>query len=592
MLTRWGRDLDPENPLPEHPRPQLTRETPWVNLNGRWQYTFGEEQRPEHWDGEIVVPFSPEAPLSGVGRQLQPDEWLWYRRTGIDVPQGERVLLHFGAVDQSCTVWVNGVEVGSHVGGYLPFTFDITDALVPGGQTIEVRVRDLSETGPHARGKQRLDAGRIWYTAQSGIWQTVWLEAVPEGHIDEVLVMDASYALDEILLIVEADSPHPISVRLLAEEQVVAEAVTAPGEQVALTVPDARPWSPDDPFLYDLEITCGEDRVRSYVGMRDLDILPDESGRPRFMLNGEPLLHVGVLDQGYWPDGLLTPPSDAAMIHDITAMKDLGFTMLRKHVKIEPARWYHHCDRIGMLVWQDMVNGGGRYRHLVTDLPARRPIRVPDRLYRLYFRDDAAARMEFVDETFWTVGLLRNHPSVVAWTPFNEGWGQFNARDIARGVKALDPTRPVNHVSGWVDQGGGDVKSYHSYLRPFRLPWRPWERRVRALTEYGGYSLKVAGHDRSDEEFGYRHCETPEELEQAFVALHRDQIEPAVRRGLAATVYTQVSDVEDELNGLFTWDREHLKIPAETVRAVLDGLRTAARPPSDDRGGTAPPRLR
>jgi hypothetical protein len=264
------------------------------------------------------------------------------------------------------------------------------------------------------------------------------------------------------------------------------------------------------------------------------------------------------------------------MIHDITTMKSLGFTMLRKHVKVEPLRWYHHCDRLGMLVWQDMVNGGGRYRRLVSDLPARRPVRISDHRHRLFFRADREARTEFREEVRRTVALLHNSPCVVAWVPFNEGWGQFDANDIAAEIKALDPTRPVNHVSGWIDQGGGDVKSFHSYLRPFRLPARlrrRREKRVYALTEYGGYSLRVEGHDWSTREFGYRHFDTAEELADGFAALHRDQIEPALDSGLAATAYTQLSDVEDELNGLLTWDREVLKIPAEIVRDTLARLR-------------------
>lgn len=559
MLTRWGRDLDPDHPLPEHPRPQLVRDTPWVNLNGRWQYAFGGPEsgaeRPVSWDGEIVVPFSPEAPLSGVGRQLRPDEWLWYRRT-FTAPACERVLLHFGAVDQSCTVWVDGTEVGSHTGGYLPFTLDITPALRPGEQTLEVRVRDLSETGPHARGKQRLDAGRIWYTAQSGIWQTVWLEAVPDEYIASLDVVPDLRA-------------GTFAVTLTTSRGHRRTDVVAPA--------DPRPWSPEDPALHDFEIGYGDDRVRSYAALRELGIVLDEHGRRRFALNGRPFAHLGVLDQGYWPDGLLTPPSDAAMVHDIGTMKELGFTMLRKHVKIEPLRWYHHCDRLGMLVWQDMVNGGGRYRYLVADLPARRPVRIPDRLYGVYFRDDAAARAEFREEVRRTIRLLGNSPCVVAWTPFNEAWGQFDANEVAAEVKALDPTRPVNHVSGWIDQGGGDVKSYHSYLRPFELKPRRRERRVHALTEYGGYSLKVAGHDRGDAEFGYRHIETPEELERAFTALHLEQVGPGLAKGLGATVYTQLADVEDELNGLLTADREVLKIPAERVRAILEAMRVAFR---------------
>jgi len=579
VLTRWGRDLDPDHPLPEYPRPQLVRpDHTWLNLNGRWRYAFGAEERPDTWDGEIVVPFSPETVLSGVGRQLRPDEWLWYQRTftAPSRPPGGRVLLHFGAVDQSATVWVNGVEVGAHTGGYLPFTLDVTDAVHGGEETVEVRVRDLSETGLHARGKQRLDRGTIWYTAQSGLWQTVWVEVVPEQHVASLRITPH---LDQGVLevVVEATADAEATVVVRDGGRVVAAETGPAGTPVRLTVPDPHPWSPDDPHLYDLDVTLGdEDTVTSYAAMRSLGIGEDDRGRRRFLLNGEPVWHLGVLDQGYWPDGLLTAPSDEAMVHDITTVKSLGFTMLRKHVKIEPLRWYHHCDRLGMLVWQDMVNGGGRYRHLVANLPATRPIRISDRRHRLYFREDAAARAEFRAEVRQTVDLLHNAPSVVLWTPFNEAWGQFDANEIADEVQALDPTRPVNHVSGWIDQGGGDVRSFHSYLRPFRLPHplrRRRERRVYALSEYGGYSLKVPGHDWSTREFGYRHFETAEALAAGFVALHREQVEPALDLGLAATVYTQLSDVEDELNGLLTWDREVLKVPAEVVRETLARLR-------------------
>jgi beta-galactosidase/beta-glucuronidase len=582
-LTRWGRELDPDHPWPEYPRPQLVRDN-WLNLNGRWEFAFAAAgETPAGYQGEIIVPFSPETVLSGVGRQLQPDEWLWYRRH-FDAPAsrtGGRVLLHFGAVDQSCTVVLNGSEVGSHTGGYLPFTFEVTDHLQD-ENTIEVRVRDLSETGFHARGKQRLDRGRIWYTAQSGIWQTVWLETVPREYIDSLsLVPDLEAGVLEVTvsviepveITVSASVIELVEITVSASGKVVSTGSTTAGAATRIAIPDVRPWSPEDPFLYDIEVRLGDDFVTSYVGMRNFGIGEDEAGQRRLLLNGKPYAHVGVLDQGYWPDGLLTAPSDAAMVHDIETMKDLGFTMLRKHVKVEPLRWYHHCDRLGMLVWQDMVNGGGRYRHLVADLPATRPVRLSDKRYDLFFRRSAAARTEFRDEVRQTVELLRNTACVAVWVPFNEGWGQFDANDIAAEVAELDPTRQVNHVSGWIDQGGGDIRSFHSYLKPFRLPSRRWrDKRVLALTEYGGYSLRVDGHDWSDREFGYRRFTTTAELAAAFEELHRTRIAPPIPRGLSATVYTQLSDVEDELNGLLTWDREVLKLDPDLVRRTLSTL--------------------
>ncbi len=590
MLTRWGRALDRDHPLPEHPRPQLVRDA-WVNLNGVWEHAFtGTPGRPSTWDGPIVVPFSPEAELSGVDRQLQPHEWLWYRRsfTAPDLPPGGRVLLHFGAVDQSCTVWVDGHEVGSHTGGYLPFTLDVTDALEGDESRLEVRVQDLSDTSFHARGKQRLDRGEIWYTAQSGIWQTVWLEAVPASYVDRLVLNPHLEAAELEVTVVPGGEPFrgpakvTVSTSTVSTSTVSTSTVSTctvevpPGVPTRIPISDVRAWSPADPHVYELEVILGEDRVASYAAMRSFGVGPDAEGRSRLLLNGEPCVHVGVLDQGYWPDGLLTPPSDAAMVHDIETMKSLGFTMLRKHAKLEPLRWYAHCDRLGMLVWQDVVNGGGRYRPLTTTRPARHHTWIPDRLHRLYGREDAAGREEFRREVGATVELLRNVVSIAVWTPFNEAWGQFDANRIARRVAALDPTRQVNHTSGWVDQGGGDLRSFHAYLRPFEMPrrrarrWRRDDRAV-ALTEYGGFSMRVEGHDWSPREFGYRHLEDSESFTEAFAELH-EPLAGAVRQGLAATVYTQLSDVEDELNGLLTWDREVLKIDAVVVRRVTADL--------------------
>jgi beta-galactosidase/beta-glucuronidase len=340
-----------------------------------------------------------------VGRQLQPDEWLWYRRRFTAPSTTGRVLLHFGAVDQSCTVWVNGHDVGGHTGGYLPFTLDVTEHL-HGDDVLEVRVRDLSETGVHARGKQRLDRGKIWYTAQSGIWQTVWLETVPASYVDR-LVLTPRLETGELEVTVVA-AGDPITTR--ARVTVGTDQVEVPaGVLVRIPLSEVHRWSPEHPYLYDVEVTLGEDRVTSYAALRSFGTGLDEHGHARLLLNGEPVTHVGVLDQGYWPDGLLTPPSDEAMVHDIETMKSLGFTMLRKHAKIEPLRWYAHCDRLGMLVWQDVVNGGGRYRDLTTKRPARHPVWVPDRLHRLYDRRDADGREEFRREVR-AIPLASNWP--------------------------------------------------------------------------------------------------------------------------------------------------------------------------------------
>jgi hypothetical protein len=572
LLTRWGRDLDPAQALPAYPRPQLVRDS-YLNLNGWWDYaiTDAAAHPPEGFDGRILVPFSPEAPLSGVQRQLLPDQRLTYRRM-VDVPDGfvperGRLLLHFGAVDQTCTVRVDGVEVGANTGGYLPFTCDVTDALRSGRGELVVDVRDLSDRHQHASGKQRLHRGGIWYTAQSGIWQTVWLEAVPETYVDRLtLVPHLDEGMVEVTVFSSSDA--------LAEVTVGGRTTTIPVNcPTRVGLDDPHPWTPEDPQLHDIEVRLGDDRVTSYVALRSFGIGPDEHGVPRLLLNGVPYLHVGVLDHGYWPDGLLTAASDDAMVHDIATMKRLGFTVLRKHVKVEPLRWYAHCDRLGMLVWQDLVNGGGRYRTAAVTWPGRFPVRLGDTASRDWLgRGHDHGKAVFLEELRRTVEHLRNVASLAVWVPFNEGWGQFDARSVAEQVRALDPTRVVDHASGWHDQGGGDLKSMHVYGRRFRAPRRR-DHRALVLSEYGGHSLRVEGHVWDDElDFGYGRERTPDDLAAAFTRLHQE-LAADVPRGLSGTVYTQLSDVEDELNGLLTYDREVLKIGEDVVRNALDALR-------------------
>jgi hypothetical protein len=580
MRTRWGRALDPDHVLQEHPRPQLVRDS-YLNLNGWWEHAFTglEADEPATYDGPILVPFSPEAPLSGVGRQLQPDELLWYRRTFVrpdDAGEGTRVLLHFGAVDQSCTVRVNDHEVGRNHGGYLPFSCDVTAALQDGDNTLVVRVRDLSDQRGPSSGKQRLDRGGIWYTAQSGIWQTVWLEVVPEHHVQR-LVLTPLLEEQAVEVTVHAEAPGQAEVVVSSSGTTVATATVPVGQPSVLRLPEVRPWSPEDPHLYDVAVRLGTDHVRSYVGMRSFGVGPDGAGVPRLLLNGRPYLHVGVLDQGYWPDGLLTPPSDDALVHDIETMKRLGFTMLRKHIKVEPLRWYYHCDRLGMLVWQDMVNGGEGTKRFAMLPPGRgrhRRLHLRDHRYRVFGRADPGNRREFRDELRRTVDLLRSVTSLAVWVPFNEGWGQFDANDIATEVRALDPTRAIDHASGWWDQGGGDLLSLHVYKAAFVPPERrEGDVRVLALTEYGGYELVVPGHTWSDQHWGYRSYDTEAELAEAFRALHVDELAPTVPEGLSAVVYTQLSDVEDEVNGLLTYDRDAVKLPESVVRDAVAALR-------------------
>ncbi len=630
MMTSWGEALDPSAPLPEYPRPQLERDR-WQNLNGPWQYAItplaadaaadplavaDPADPPAAWDGSIIVPFSPETVLSTVQRMLVPGQTLWYRRSWrlTHQPVGdERVLLHLGAVDQSCRIAVDGVEVGAagaggapaahvgHTGGYLPITVDVTDALAPGEQhEIVVAVRDVTDTSWLARGKQSRGRGGIWYTPQSGIWQTVWTETVPRIAVDAVCLTPqlgsavvgavdgavgagagADSGVGDSAVVVEidstgADTAATASLTIRADGETVAIADVPVGVPTRVDLGPVRPWSPEDPFLYDVDIALGEDRVRSYVGMRSLGVGHDERGNPRLLLNGRPYLPVGLLDQGYWPDGGYTAPSDQALQSDILLAKRLGYTMLRKHIKVEPLRWYHHCDRIGMLVWQDAVNGGTTYRPRVIMAPALGAPSTRDDRYAAFGRASARGRERFEAELKELIDHLRGVTSIVLWVPFNEGWGQFDAARIAELVRRWDATRPVDHASGWHDQGAGDLQSRHVYFRAVRVPRRR-DDRVLALTEYGGYSLAVPGRTWGSHRFGYRRYRTRERLQAAFERLHEREIIPAVQAGLAALVYTQLTDVEDEDNGLVTYDRRFVKVDEAAVRRMNDRLRAAAR---------------
>lgn len=574
MLTPWGEALDREHPLPEYPRPQLRRNS-YLNLNGIWEYAITKTaEKPAAVQGEIVVPFSPETPLSGVGHILQPDEYLWYRRS-VTLPEGffrgGRLLLHFGAVDQCCTVWVNGQEAGSHTGGYLPFALDVTELIEGDAFTLELRVTDPTDTGSLSRGKQRLKNTGIWYTPQSGIWQTVWMECVPENYLRSLRITPKPEE-NAVHIRLEADDPAMAAVTICRDGGIIAEGQTDENGESTLTIPaeELRLWSPEDPFLYDVSIVLpGGDRVESYFGMRAFGIGKDEKGLPRLLLNGKPYFQNGLLDQGYWSDGYYTAPSDEALIHDIAEMKRLGFNMLRKHIKVEPLRWYYHCDRLGMLVWQDMMNGGESYSPLSIYVFSNLGLRVKDDRYRYFSRSDEAGRTHYYEELGQMIDLLYNTVSLALWVPFNEGWGQFDALKAAEFIRKRDDTRPIDHASGWYDQGGGDIKSIHWYFRPYHHKQPPKEQRPICLTEYGGYNCAVPGHCWGEgAEFGYKKIADPAEFNRAFQKLMEEQIIPAKERGLAAAVYTQVSDVEGERNGLLTYDRKVCKANEAIFRAV------------------------
>ena len=572
LMTTWGEHLDENCILTEYPRPQMRRNS-YLNLNGRWEYAITDsDESPRHWDGTILVPFSPESALSGVGRSLQPGQTLWYRREVI-LPQGfipadGRLLLHFGAVDQEAAVYWNGRLLGRHMGGYNAFTLDATDALGPRNSLV-VRVHDDTDASFHSRGKQKTRRGGIWYTPQSGIWQTVWMEAVPRHYIESLRIVPL---FDQSAVEVMVRCSQPLQCEATVDGRTVP---FTSGEPARIPMPDFRAWSPEDPYLYDLSVTLGEDRVESYFGMRKMEVRADRGGVKRLFLNGEPYFQSGLLDQGYWPDGLYTAPSDEALIYDIQTAKAMGFNLLRKHIKVEPMRWYYHCDRLGMLVWQDMPSGGGKYRFSTITLPLVTGIHRRDNHYRAFARASSQGRGEYIDELEEMVGQLFNAPSVVLWVPFNEGWGQFDSTLVMERLRALDPTRPVDPASGWHDQGAGELRSLHVYFKPFRFR-RDRRGRALALSEFGGYNLRVDGHCFNQKDYGYRRLPDAAALWRDFSRLYEREVLPAVPRGLCASVYTQLSDVEDELNGLMTYDRRVVKLDADEVRELNERLKEAS----------------
>ena len=572
LMTPWGEHLDENCILTEYPRPQMRRDS-YLNLNGRWEYAITDsDESPPRWDGTILVPFSPESALSGVGRSLQPGQTLWYRREVI-LPQGfipadGRLLLHFGAVDQEAAVYWNGRLLGRHMGGYNAFTLDATDALGPRNSLV-VRVHDDTDASFHSRGKQKTRRGGIWYTPQSGIWQTVWMEAVPRHYIESLRIVPL---FDQSAVEVMVRCSQPLQCEATVDGRTVP---FTSGEPARIPMPDFRAWSPEDPYLYDLSVTLGEDRVESYFGMRKMEVRADRGGVKRLFLNGEPYFQSGLLDQGYWPDGLYTAPSDEALIYDIQTAKAMGFNLLRKHIKVEPMRWYYHCDRLGMLVWQDMPSGGGKYRFSTITLPLVTGIHRRDNHYRAFARASSQGRGEYMDELEEMVGQLFNAPSVVLWVPFNEGWGQFDSTFVMERLRALDPTRPVDPASGWHDQGAGELRSLHVYFKPFRFR-RDRRGRALALSEFGGYNLRVDGHCFNQKDYGYRRLPDAAALWRDFSRLYEREVLPAVPRGLCASVYTQLSDVEDELNGLMTYDRRVVKLDADEVRELNERLKEAS----------------
>lgn len=606
LYTPWGEEIkktDAPAVWQEYPRPQLERDNYRI-LNGKWSCWFtpvsGSDDAPQKQD--ILVPFSPESLLSGVCRQLQPDEYLWYEKqisfSEEDYARrakGLRCLLHFQAVDQQAVVYCNGQEVTSHTGGYLPFHTDITAYISDSPLLLRVRVRDVSDTSWHSRGKQTLNRGGMFYTAQSGIWQSVWYEWVPENYIERLeITPDADHGAVSVKLFSPKEfsfvscTVHRATTRFISANDAAVHSLSGErtGALIGVSVQressapnvlrlilpedDVFYWTPEEPYLYSFTVIADNDTIHGYFALRTFSIEPDEKGIRRFCLNHRPLFLHGLLDQGYWSDGLMTAPCDDALIYDINLAKQTGFNMLRKHIKIEAWRWYYHCDRLGMIVWQDMVCGGTSYRMpFVCYMPTVFPNmsrHTKDSHYKLFSRKDKAGRLAWEQECMETVEHLYSAPSIAVWVPFNEGWGQFDAARIAALVKEKDPARPVDHASGWFDQKGGDFKSIHNYFR--KLKAKPDKKRAFVISEYGGYACHIEEHSSVSQIFGYRQYATVEELSAAYRQLIEQQLMPLLKRGLSGAVYTQLSDVEEEVNGLVTYDRKVIKLgnmPLDTI---------------------------
>ena len=562
LITTWGEQVTPRNAWTEHPRPQLVRDG-WQNLNGNWDYAMtpiAERTPPTAWDGRILVPFSLESRLGGVQRLLDASEALWYRRTFRVVPAaGRRTLLNFEAVDYRCEVFVNRRPVGTHEGGHTPFFFDITDALRAGDNELLVRVEDETE-GWQLRGKQVRNARGIWYTQVSGIWQTVWLEQVAASYVEDLTITTDAGSGTITVRPKIGGSGGARTLRVVVSDagRTVAE-TRGDGASLSLVVKNARLWSPDSPHLYDLKVSLLDasgkavDEVRSYAGIRTVGKVRDAEGHWRFTLNGQVVFHWGPLDQGWWPDGLLTPPSDAGMRSDIEFLKAAGFNMIRKHIKVEPRRYYYHCDRLGMMVWQDQVSGG----------PSPKWTRLAPGPRDADWPDDRHA--QFMLELERMIDTLESHPSIVAWVPFNESWGQHRTMEVGAFVARRDPTRLLNIASGGNFWPVGDIVDDHKYPHPgFSFDPARDERFIKVMGEFGGHGYPVPGNlwDAGRRNWGYGDLpKTEAEYKERYATSIR-MLNDLRRQGIAGGVYTQTTDVEGEVNGLLTYDRRVAKIPA------------------------------
>ena len=566
IKTAWAEEIDSRNPLPEYPRPQLKRDQ-WLNLNGLWNYALVDKgsNYPSDYDGEILVPYPLESSLSGVQKRAGEDKELWYQRS-FQIPRewkNQNVILHFGAVDWKADVWINDIKVGSHKGGYTPFSFNITPFLKSGAQQeLKVKVWDPTDNGYQPRGKQVREPRGIWYTPVTGIWQTVWIEPVEKAwvtHLKTVPNIDGENITVRASL-KGARHSDIIEVKVMENGQVISSGKAAAGQEVFVPVPGARLWSPQSPFLYNMEVSILRegneiDRIESYFGMRKISTQRDENGIVRMQLNNKDLFHFGPLDQGWWPDGLYTAPTDEALLYDIQKTKDFGFNMIRKHVKVEPARWYYHCDREGILVWQDMPNGD----------------RAPGWYSRTWYDGPESLRSAESEKNFrreWkeVMDLTYSNPSVVVWVPFNEAWGQFKTEEITEWTKDYDPSRLVNPASGGNHYETGDILDMHNYPEPVMGLYD--SKRTNVLGEYGGIGLALEENLwETGRNWGYVQYKSSREATDAYIEL-AEKLKTLIPNGYSAAVYTQTTDVESEVNGLMTYDRKVIKLLEEEIRKV------------------------
>jgi len=566
IKTSWGEQLDPKNVLPEYPRPIMER-SDWKNLNGLWKYAITQKGNPAPaaYQGDILVPFAVESSLSGVGKMINEKEELWYQRT-FDVPsawRGKQILLHFGAVDWKAEVWVNDVKVGEHTGGFTPFYFDITSVLNKGNNDLVVKVWDPSDRGEQPRGKQIANPHGIWYTPVTGIWQTVWLEPVATQYITNLKTTpDIDNNSVKVEVAANTTSADKVEVKVFDGKNLVAKGAALNGVPVELAMPtNAKLWSPDSPFLYNMEVTLYKDgkaidQVKSYTAMRKYSIRKGQNGITRLQLNNKDYFQFGPLDQGWWPDGLYTAPTDEALVYDLKKTKDFGYNMVRKHVKVEPARWYTHCDQLGLIVWQDMPNGG----------PS------PQWQARNYFNGrevirSAASEANYRKEWKEIIDCLYSYPSIAVWVPFNEAWGQFKTPEIVAWTKEYDPSRLVNPASGGNHYTCGDILDLHHYPGPNMFLYDP--RRATVLGEYGGIGLVVEGNTwvNDKKNWGYVKFNTSDEVTNEYIKYGKHLLE-LIQKGFSAAVYTQTTDVEGEINGLMTYDRKVIKMNEAKVREI------------------------